>query len=471
MATVFKRNGKGNWIIQWFDHEGVRREKSSRMTDKRAAERLASKLVSDVMLRREGIIDPSADRLAEHCAQPLAEHLEEYLDDLRHRGCNPRHVKTVERQLNRMFDDIGAKRLSDLDAVHVQRHLRALRNVPVKQLRAAATTEQNKDVRMIGPRTINAVRAAIIAFLNWNVRTERLATNPCQYIPKVDETRDKRAKRRALTEEELKRLITSSGPRATFYLVAALTGLRMKEMASLTWDDVDLSTDAILVRAHKGKAKRDDWIALSPEVTAALRGIRPSGASPVDHVFETSPTTRTFSADLKRAGIAEYDELVRRVDRHALRTTTGTLLAQAGVTPQQAQRQMRHADISTTLRHYTDLRLSDQSKAAAKLPSVGSGLASDETDESDEGEHSVDPAPAEPQHWPQQSKHETTPFDANGCDAVPNGQVESEDSRTRFRTTKRDVLRTPANGFEKAGDRDRTDDIQLGNAVESLIAG
>ena len=412
------------------------------------------------MLRREGIIDPAADRIAEHSACPLAVLLKEYLDDLRHRGCNPRHVKTVECQLKRMFEDIEAKRLSDLDPVRVQRHLRALRTVPVKQLRA--TSGKQEEVRTIGPRTINAVRAAVIAFLNWNVRTERLASNPCQYIPKVDETRDKRVKRRALTEDELRRLITSSGQRGNFYLVAALTGLRMKEMISLTWDDVDLANEAVLVRASKGKAKRDDWIALSPEVTAALRQLRPAGASPVARVFQTSPTTRTFSADLKRAGIAEYDELGRRVDRHALRTTTGTLLAQAGVTPQQAQRQMRHADISTTLRHYTDLRLPDQAKAAAKLPSVGVSSTPDEIDESDDGDPAPDPAPAEPQHWPQQSLHETAPSDADRCDCVPNGQLESEGLETRFRTTKRDVLRTPANGFEKAGDRDRTDDIQLG---------
>ncbi len=462
MATVFKRNGKGNWIVQWFDHEGARREKSSRTTDKRAAERLANKLESEVMLRREGIIDPAADRIAEHSSCPLAVLLEEYLDDLRHRGCNPRHVRTVECQLKRMFEDVEAKRLSDLDAVRVQRHLRALRTVPVKQLRDSASDEMDKEVRTIGPRTINAVRAAVIAFLNWNVRTERLGSNPCQHIPKVDESRDKRVKRRALTEEELKRLIASSGPRATFYLVAALTGLRMNEMASLTWDDVDVVNEAILVRASKGKAKRDDWIALSPEVTEALREMRPIGATRADRVFETSPTTRTFSADLKRAGIAEYDELGRRVDRHALRTTTGTLLAQSGVTPQQAQRQMRHADISTTLRHYTDLRLSDQAKAAAKLPSVRTDQTLSETDGSDIGDQPSDSTPAEPQHWPQQSLHVRAPSDANACDSVPNGEQRSGGSKPRSRAAKRDVLRRGARGFQKAGDRTRTGDIQLG---------
>ncbi len=457
MATVFKRNGKGNWLIQWFDHEGVRREKSSRTTDKRSAERLAAKLESDAMLRKEGVVDASADRLAGHHARPLLEHLGEYLDELRHRGCHPRHVQTIESQLNRMFEDIDARRLSDLDPARVQRHLLALRSVPAK--RFSAKNEDGKKTRMIGPRTINAIRSAVIAFLNWCVRTERLATNPCDRIPKVDETRDQRVKRRALTAKELRYLVESSGPRATFYLVAALTGLRMGEMKSLTWDDVNLANNALLVKASKGKSKRDDWIALNLEAAAALRRHRPVGVSPAARVFATAPTTRTFSADLKRAGIAEYDELGRRVDRHALRTTTGTLLAQAGVSPQQAQRQMRHADISTTLRHYTDLRLSDQARAAAKLPAIQPDSASHEKDQ---GDHPNDSASEKPQHWPQQSLHETALSDADQRRPLPNQELERGNLQIRVSPTKHEVLQPNASGFKKAGDRTRTGDIQLG---------
>lgn len=61
----------------------------------------------------------------------------------------------------------------------------------------------------------------------------------------------------------------ASGARGTFYLVAAMTGLRMKEMRSVTWGDVDLVNSALLVRASVGKAKRDDWIALTAEVVIA----------------------------------------------------------------------------------------------------------------------------------------------------------------------------------------------------------
>jgi hypothetical protein len=43
MASLFKRKGDRAWIISWFDGQGRRRERSSRTTDRRAAERIAAK--------------------------------------------------------------------------------------------------------------------------------------------------------------------------------------------------------------------------------------------------------------------------------------------------------------------------------------------------------------------------------------------------------------------------------------------
>ena len=456
MATVFKRGGKGPWIIQWYDHKGDRREVSSRSTDKRRAEQLAQKLESDKMLRKTGIIDASTDRYVEHRKSPIGEHLDDYLADLRHRGCHPRHTQSVERRLKRLIEDIGAKHLSDLDPVKVQRHLRALTSMPVKQLREETDDTKKKT---IGPRTVNTVRSAVLAFLNWCVRTGRLPHNPCQHIPRVDESKDQRVKRRALTAEEVAKLVRTSGSRGSFYLVAAMTGLRMKEMGSITWGDVDFSNSALLVRASVGKAKRDDWIALTAEVVNALKTLRPSNADPTDRVFPTRPTTRTFSSDLKASGIAEYDSAGRRVDRHALRTTAGTLLARSGVMPQEAQRQMRHADIKTTLRHYTDLRLSDQARAVAKLPTIAAipvELAATGTD------GRVFAGREHPQQYSQQSVRQKGQFGASGCEPTRHDREDRVGQKPSKSAGKSDSLRGRASRVTKAGEEDRTPDIQLG---------
>jgi len=68
--------------------------------------------------------------------------------------------------------------------------------------------------------------------------------------------------------------------------------------------------------------------------------------------------------------IVATDDQGRVIDLHALRTMLGTQLARAGVTPQVAQRIMRHSDYQTTLKHYTVLGLTDTSAAMYRLPSI-----------------------------------------------------------------------------------------------------
>ena len=56
-------------------------------------------------------------------------------------------------------------------------------------------------------RSRNAYRAAIVAFCNWCVQTNRRTSNPFQRIPKANEKADPRHQRRALTEDELVELL------------------------------------------------------------------------------------------------------------------------------------------------------------------------------------------------------------------------------------------------------------------------
>ena len=125
-------------------------------------------------------------------------------------------------------------------------------------------------------RTRNAHLATIVAFGNWCVQTHRLVANPFNRMAKANEKMDPRRKRRALTEEELVRLldvarkrplldamtvrrgarkgqaVAKVGPatrwrleelgweRALIYKTLVLTGLRKGELASLTVGQLDL---------------------------------------------------------------------------------------------------------------------------------------------------------------------------------------------------------------------------------------
>lgn len=159
--------------------------------------------------------------------------------------------------------------------------------------------------------------------------------------------------------------------RRPVYLVAVLTGLRRGELGGITWADVDFDRMTVRVRVGVGKAAREDFIPLHPQAAAELSAIKPMDAMPLDLVFAAIPNDRTVRKDLRDAKVPIADDEGRVVDFHALRTTTGTMLARAGVSPQMAQRVMRHANMATTLTHYTDLRLVDLTGAVRALPEIG----------------------------------------------------------------------------------------------------
>ena len=66
----------------------------------------------------------------------------------------------------------------------------------------------------MGARTRNTYRAAAVAFCNWCIETGRLLSNPFAKVAKADEDADPRRQRRALTEDELMRLLGRGTPPA-----------------------------------------------------------------------------------------------------------------------------------------------------------------------------------------------------------------------------------------------------------------
>ena len=81
---------------------------------------------------------------------------------------------------------------------------------------------------------------------------------------------------------------------------------------------------------------------------------------------------KTLRMNLQAAGIPEKDDAGRIVDFHALRYTTGTFLAAAGVHPKVAQSLMRHSDINLTMIRYSHVLIGQEAAAVAALPDLAS---------------------------------------------------------------------------------------------------
>jgi integrase len=346
MASVFKRKGRPHYLASWFDEIGRRRERSTKTTDRRAAERIARKWEADALLRAEGVVDPAADRLAQANRKPLAEHVAAFIESCERSGQARTHTTNKRRDLQRFIADARLSRLSDITPERLESYLHAL---TVEK----ATGERDDDDKPIrktvraSARTRNAVRASVSAFAAWCVQTHRLASNPVRHVKPADERTDRRRVRRALTDDELGRLLDvareadaalnsdSTYPhkpsrRALWYLLAARAGLRRGDLQRLRWGDLDL--DAGSVTLTEQKAKRTDTLPLHPQVVDELRAARPVTMTPAAlagaRVFPHSVTNRTRQRDFERAGIGP-DDAGRVADLHSLRATMATALAKA----------------------------------------------------------------------------------------------------------------------------------------------
>jgi len=380
-GELFRNREGGPWIARWYTHDGKRPERSTRTTDRQAAERILAKYMADEALRRDGVIDADQDRYATEGRRLLSAHAAEYLAHCKRVGLDDEHIASKERHLGKITEAAGVTRLNELTPDTLERYLSTIKDAGKSA------------------RSVNFARQILVTFMAWAVKTGRVPANTLKVVPKQDETRDRRRVRRPLTDDELSRLLVVARERGreAWYLAAALAGLRKGDMQRLTWGDVNFSEGTLTLR--HGKAKRIDVVPMHPQLAEALQRHRKAKpAMPTVRVWTDTVGNVTRVKDFLRAGIAKRvpvldnegrpvmvgegenarpktristeDDQGRVVDLHALRTTLGTQLARAGVAPQVAQKIMRHSDYTTTLRHYTVLGLHDTSAAVAKLPSI-----------------------------------------------------------------------------------------------------
>jgi len=239
---------------------------------------------------------------------------------------------------------------------------------------------------------------------------KRLLVNPFDGMAKRDTNQDRRRIARALTEDELTRLLRTArerpivaaetvrrGPnkgkrlivltqerrsklerlgaeRALIYKTAILTGLRKGELRSLSVSDLSFGDVPFLkLRHHNEKNRQGSTIPIRSDLAVELRAWI-AGKSPSDPVFFVpSGLLDILDKDIEAAGIPKVDAEGRVVHVHALRHSFGTHLSLAGVAPRIAQAAMRHSNIALTMTTYTDSRLLDTSAAVESLPSYPLG--------------------------------------------------------------------------------------------------
>jgi integrase len=177
----------------------------------------------------------------------------------------------------------------------------------------------------------------------------------------------------AVTVEDIAQTLSKlTGVARAAVATAAFTGLRLAELRGLQWEDYDgsfLCVRRSVWRKNVSDTKTPESKASVP-VIAALKKILDG------HRRSSNGSTWIFEGE--RNGFSlNFDNLTGREIRpvlgdqwlgwHAFRRGLATVLFGVGVDPEVAAMILRHADSSTTRRHYIKLKSQREAAAAMKL--------------------------------------------------------------------------------------------------------
>ena len=384
-----KRSTGTAWIAEFRSTDGTVKRRSTKTGDKSAAQQLAAEWErQDVRAAAYGI----DTRQAGHAQRLLSEHVVDWKKALLDKGTGQGHVDLSVTRVERILAAIKATRWADVDANKIAGYLADRRR---KGLSIESSNHYTRRIKQFG---------------FWMVRSGRATSTPTVMLTILNARTDQRHDRRALSPDELHRLIntTTSGPsrlamdgptRAMLYRLAVETGLRSTELRSLTVGSFAFDTDppSVTVGAAYSKHRREDVQPIRPELAADLRKLF-AGKMPGAIAFRSAKGShlggmiRSDLAAARAAWIAEAaadpteqkrrendpsflayrDDAGKVADFHALRHTFISNLARANVHPKVAQQLARHSTIGLTMDRYTHTVLGDLSDALTSLPDLRS---------------------------------------------------------------------------------------------------
>ena len=280
----------GCWYARYRDADGIDRRVSTDCNDEQAARKVLADLLAEVEKVKAGIMTAIEVQTSKHVERPISEHVHDYLEYLRTKRVRGRKVsdeyrKNIRGRLMRVVKEAAFRRLQDVG-----------HEIVIQWLEQA----ENNDM---AAATRNEYLTSLIAFCNWAKKAHRLTVNPLDGMEKADRSSDRRHVRRALTADEVGRLLHAAvvrpvaeigrqpeqlpddkkagrstwtyepltnenleachargterlvgqndrkqrierlgRERAMFYLLAVSTGLRRKELCHLTVDQVHLDS-------------------------------------------------------------------------------------------------------------------------------------------------------------------------------------------------------------------------------------
>ena len=353
------------WTAQFTDETGKVQRVSTKTRNRSAAEKILARYESEVDRVKSGVVTREELDKAQTPRITLGEALERFRTKMVATGNTPKHINLTLHRISQFCQGTSVDSLATIRRETVERWI--------------ANEIQKK---VFTPSTINHYLTAVKAFVRYLVDIDLLPGNPLKSIRKLNQEVGQRKMRRAMTADEIERLLQATATRkyrtkgkteerTLVYRLLLGTGLRSTELSLLTPSQINFKDNRLTIEAAKTKNKKADVLPLHPDLVRSVKEwVDLHSVQPHERIFhfDDHSIRRSFYGDLKAAGIERKDSGGRSVDVHSLRKTFGTMLARAGVPLTTVQRLMRHSTPLLTAKLYIDVDPIDLTQALEKLP-------------------------------------------------------------------------------------------------------
>jgi len=284
----------------------------------------------------------------------LTEHIADFKTALSC-GNTKTHVRVTCRRIEKICEGCHFQSYSEIQGSKVQRFLSGLD---------------------VSDKTRNYYLAAMKQFCKWMVQDGRTNKSPVEHLGRLKLTAKEH--KRALTFDEVCRLLeaTEHAPkrfgmtgheRAVLYLVAIETGLRVRELQSLTIESFVLEEGLVTVQGQYCKDRNKAEQLLKHHRAEQLKGFF-TGKLPKTKAFNMPSHYRT--AKMLKADLADAVIPDAGIAFHSLRHTLATALDGIGASLKERRAIMRHSDKKDlTLGTYTHLQTYSLRRVIENLPS------------------------------------------------------------------------------------------------------
>jgi len=382
MASLWKRDRSKYWYACFTSADGKQLKRSTKTTDRKKALKIAVELeaVAQSKKTKKQLWRVLTDLQAMFTDDGIkSKSVDSYADDW-----------LASKKLVTAASTCAAYKKS---VKKFMRHLGEGKGAPINELeKTDLSAFRDGLASSYGRKTANHDLKVVRMMLKDAKEDGYLPENPAEGVGGV-KGKEENASKRAFTLPELERILKAANEEWRGMILFGLyTGQRLKDIAELTWSNVDLEENALVLTTSK--TSRNQRIPLVAPLRNYLTEL-PSTDDPGAHLFPraqkavaahsvqgTSTLSNQFYEILVSAGLAGKrskkatgkghgaKRKTNEISFHALRYTATSLLKKAGVPAAVVQDIVGH-DSAAMSRHYTHVDDDSKTQALQKMPELG----------------------------------------------------------------------------------------------------